>query len=180
MARKARAGVVFLCAVVAGTVFTGCAAIEYHGYPSGMDGVLWRQVASFEDPLSRSIYRPSTDGPTAYLDAIPGARWDGDPSSAAEFAMDQGGIVLYNISSTEGSARVSVFIASGPRPTVPTDDGHAYNGPSQVFTCYDVRVDFRSQPMPSAEREILTECPRPLVDVLPEDAAFASGEVFDG
>lgn len=179
MRRKGRAGAMFLCAIVATTTFTGC-AVEYHGYPSGIDGVLWRQVASFEDPLSQRLYSPPVDGPTAYLDTLPGARWDGDALSAAEFEIEQGGIVLYNISSTDAFAHVSVFIASGPRPAIPTDDGYAYNGPSEVYTCYDVRADFRSQPMPSAKRDILTKCPTPLVELLAEDAAFASGEVFDG
>src|SRR5690606_21489618 len=97
MRRKGRAGAMFLCAIVATTTFTGC-AVEYHGYPSGIDGVLWRQVASFEDPLSQRLYSPPVDGPTAYLDTLPGARWDGDALSAAEFEIEQGGIVLYNIS----------------------------------------------------------------------------------
>lgn len=34
--------------------------------------------------------------------------------------------------------------------------------------------------MPSVDREILAECPELLVRLVADDAAFASGEVFDG
>ena len=43
-------------------VFTGIALAltscdtEYHGNNSEIDGTLWRQIAAFEDPLSRSLY----------------------------------------------------------------------------------------------------------------------------
>lgn len=163
---------------VAGTV-TSCAT-EYHGYNSGIDGVLWRQVASFEDPLSARLYAPGMDGSAAYLETLDAQRWDGRGPSTVDLDVESGGIILYDISSTPRSAEVSVFIASGPRPAVPRDDGGAYSGPSQVYTCYAVEVSFASSVAPSASRVTLDECPQPLVELLPEDAAFASGEVFDG
>lgn len=63
---------------------------------------------------------------------------------------------------------------------MPRDDGAAYNGPSQVYTCYAVETEYDTSTTPSANRVILDECPQPLVELLPKDAAFASGEVFDG
>lgn len=153
----------------------GCGPTEYHGYESGIDGVLWRQVAAFEDPLSFELLQPQVNEPDLYLAALSGSRWDGNTSSAAELDLDTGGIVLYDISSTPSSTDVSIFIASGPRS--PTDDGA---GPSEVYTCYRVEAAFSDDPMPTAGRVLLDSCPDPLVALLAEDAAFASGEVFDG
>ncbi|TFB59979.1 hypothetical protein [Cryobacterium sp. Sr3] len=89
-------------------------------------------------------------------------------------------MVLYDISSTDSAAEVSVFIASGPRPDVLTDDGQHYNGPSQVFTCYRVEAAFSSGAAPSVGRVTFDDCPAARVELMPEGAAFASGEVFDG
>jgi hypothetical protein len=162
-------------------VLTGCRT-EYHGYDSGIDGVLWRQVASFEDPLSWSLYRPAVDDnePSAYVDAIEGLRWDGSDASAAGLDLREGGVVIYDTSVTDSTAELSVFIASGPRPDRVTDKGLNYVGPSTVFTCYGVTAQFEPMALPSVDRAIFVDCPPALVRLLPEDAAFASGEVFDG
>ena len=61
-----------------------------------------------------------------------------------------------------------------------TDEGGKYTGPSTVYTCYGIKTEFRSREEPSADRIIFDDCPPTLVGMLPEDAAFASGEVFDG
>lgn len=154
---------------------------EYHGMYSGIDGVLWRQIAAFEDPLSRDLFRPDTADPAEYLEGLPGSRWDGSNSSAAGLEIgQQGGVVLYAASSTRATAAVSVFIASGDRPDVPTDDGTTYGGPSAIFTCYRIRARFDEFSAPSVTRILLERCPRALVARLPPDAAFASAEVFDG
>jgi hypothetical protein len=71
----------------------GCTT-EYHGYNSGIDGALWRQIAAFEDPLSRSLFSPQTDDPASYLAALEGARWDGSMSTAADIDVTSGGVVL--------------------------------------------------------------------------------------
>ena len=162
-------------------VLTGCRT-EYHGHDSEIDGVLWRQIASFEDPLSRSLYRPAVNDnePPAYLDAIEGLRWDGSEASAAGLDLRKGGVVLYETSSTDTAAELSVFIASGPRPDVATDEGLKHTGPSTVFTCYGIKAEFQPSVLPSVDRIIFDDCPAALVKLLPEDAAFASGEVFDG
>jgi len=153
----------------------GCGPTEYHGYDSGIDGVLWRQVAAFEDPLSFELFEPRVNEPEPYLAALSGMRWDGKASTAAELALDEGGVVLYDLSSTPTSANASVFIASGPRSRA---DDRAH--PSEVYTCYRIETAFTGDPMPSAGRILLDSCPEPLVSLLAEDAAFASGEVFDG
>jgi hypothetical protein len=159
--------------------FTGCNT-EYHGYDSGIDGTLWRQIASFEDPLSLSLYQPSANEPVGYLDSLEGERWSGSVASASDLDLRKGGVVLYDISSTDSAAELSVFIASGPRPDDPTDEGQNYNGPSQVFTCYRMEADFSPGVEPSVGRVTFDACPTALVELLPEDAVFASGEVFDG
>jgi hypothetical protein len=158
---------------------TGCHT-EYHGAESGIDGTLWRQIAAFEDPLSLSLYQSSATQPVGYLELLQGERWSGSVASATNLNLSEGGVVLYDISSTDSSAELSVFIASGPRPDVPTDDGRDYNGPAQVFTCYRVEVNFSPGVEPSAYPVTFDGCPATLVEVLPEGAAFASGEVFDG
>lgn len=161
---------------------SGCRA-EYRGHDSGIDGALWRQVASFEDPLSRQLYDPLeqdvlANDPATYLAVLDGARWDGADSSAEQLDLARGGVVLYDETSTESAAEVSVFIASGPRPEVLTDDGWQYSGPRTVFTCYRVRAEFGHRFV--VERTEFDACPAALVEQLPADAAFASAEVFDG
>ena len=162
-----------------GITLTGCHA-EYHGYDSGIDGTLWRQIASFEDPLSRELYEPSAHEPIGYLGSLLGQHWDGSRASAPGLTLGDGGVVLYDIASSRSVAELSVFITSGPRPSVPTDSGGFYAGPSQVFTCYRIEAKFSPIDAPSVNRVTFKKCPAPLVELVPEDAAFASGEVFDG
>jgi hypothetical protein len=179
VASRAALGVKRSLLTVVVLLLAGCQT-SYDGYDSGIDGVLWRQIAFFEDPLSLTLFQPSVHEPVDYLEALEGARWDGTVSSAAEIDLDEGGIVLYDISSTDSTAALSVFISSGPRPAVPTDEGRNYNGPSAVYTCYEIKAQFKSDAVPVASRKILDGCPEALVDLVPKDAAFASGEVFDG
>lgn len=162
-------------------VLTGCRT-EYHGYNSEIDGVLWKQVASFGDPLSRSLYQPTVDDdePSAYLDALEGVRWDGSEASAAGLNLREGGVAIYDVSSTDSTAELSVLIASGPRPDVATDEGLDHVGPSTVFTSYGITAQFEPMALPAADQIIFDDCPPALVGLLPDDAAFASGEVFDG
>lgn len=168
-----------LCVGVLAMMLAGC-SVEYHGVDSGIDGVRWRQIAAFEDPLSKDLFNPSTDDPAAYLDSLEGTRWDGRAASALDLGLDEGGIVLYEMSSTPYTGQVSVFIASGPPAGKPTDAGSEYAGPSEIYTCYRVTTTFESAAPPSAERTILAECPDALIGQLSADALFASAEVFDG
>ncbi|MCM6763033.1 hypothetical protein NB037_11455 [Rathayibacter sp. ZW T2_19] len=89
----------------------GCGPTEYHGSDSGIDGVLWRRIAAFEDPLSSELFEPRVTEPAPYLAALSGRRWDGEASTAAELDLAAGGVVLYDLSSTPTSANASVFIA---------------------------------------------------------------------
>lgn len=156
-------------------LLSGCGPTRYEGYESGIDDVLARQIMAFEDPLSSQLHQPQVDEPEPYLAALSGMRWDGKASTASDLDLSAGGVVLYDISSTPFSTDVSVFIASGPRS--PVVDGAS---PSEVYTCYRVEAEFTRDPMPSTGRALLDGCPEPLVALLPEDAAFASGDVFDG
>lgn len=161
--------------LVGAASLSGCGPIEYHGYDSGIDGVLWRQIASFEDPVN--FYEPSTRVPTTYLAELGVDRWDGSLSALPD--LSDGAIVLYDVSTSASGAEFSVFISSGPRPDVPTDAGHDYAGPRLIYTCYGVAADLSSA-RPVVDRTIFTGCPPALVNLLPEDSAFASGDVFDG
>ena len=119
----------------------------------------------------------STREPTTYLAELGGDRWDGSVSTLPD--LSDGAIVLYDVSLTASDADFSVFISSGPRPDVPTDAGDDYAGPSQVYTCYGIAADFGSADL-AVDRTIYAECPPELVNLLPKDSAFASGDVFDG
>ena len=153
---------------------------EYHGPYSDIDGVLWRQIAGFKDPLSSSLYQSSEDDPKALVDSLPGTPWDGTPESAERLNIADGGVVMYDVSSTGHEADFSVFISSGPRADQIEASETTYTGPSAVFTCYTLHVYSTADATLSIDRVILDECPSALVDTMPDDAAFASGEVFDG
>jgi hypothetical protein len=161
--------------IVAAGSLSGCSAIEYHGYDSGIDGTLWRQIAAFEDPVN--FYDMSMREPLTYLAELGVTQWDGSTSTVPD--LSEGTILLYDVSTTEITADFSVFISSGHRPSVQTDDGHDYVGRSEVYTCYGLHANF-STTMPTVERTISTTCSAVLVKKLPSDAAFASGDVFDG
>jgi hypothetical protein len=194
--RRRQVGILALSAIFAASV-VGCAT-EYHGYDSGIDGVLWRQIAAFEDPLLASIYEPlhetvgipnttdpeshpaAVDTPAEYLAGIDKPRWDGTARSLPQLEIEKGGVILYDVASRDSTAMFSLFIASGPRPNVPTDEGRDYSGPSEVYTCYSIKVDFGMTATRVPDRTAFTECPSELVGLLAEDAAFASAEVFEG
>jgi hypothetical protein len=167
------------CAALATVALTGCTT-EYHGPHSDIDGVLWRQVASFEDPLFPVFTDGPPGGPSRYIEGVGGERWDGSAASVARLDVQDGAAVIYDVAVTEATLDFSVFISSGPRPDVTTDQGTGYSGPSAVFTCYEVHGDFVADLSPTIGRTVLDECPAALVEPLPDDAAFASAEVFDG
>ena len=153
---------------------------EYHGPYSDIDDVLWRQIASFEDPFTSSLYQSSEDDPNALVDSLPGTSWDGTSESAERTNITDGGVVIYDVSSMSHETELSVFIASGPRADQLTGSENTYTGPSAVFTCYTLHVSANGGATLAINRVLLDECPSELVDTMPDDAAFASGEVFDG
>jgi hypothetical protein len=177
---------------------TGCAATEYHGHDSGIDGELWRRVASFEDPLLTAVYAPlddtithrhriapdlyppPEDDPAVYLARIDAPHWDGAKNAISSLGLDDGGAILYDVTTTASTTRFSVFITSGPRSQGPTDEGRPYSGPGEVYTCYSYVIRFSSGETADSERTVFDECPLALVSTLADDAVFASAEVFDG
>ncbi|QHC69695.1 hypothetical protein [Rathayibacter sp. VKM Ac-2801] len=184
-------------AAVASIASLSACATEYHGHDSGIDGRLWRQMAAVEDPLSASVHEsldetigilhgldpeahpPPLEDPTTYLSGIAVPRWNGEAESVDPSIFADGGVVLYDEDVTDGEARFSLFLASGPIPGE-ADDGGWFSGPSEVYTCYGLVVDFRAETPPGPERTAFEDCPAELVSVLRSDAAFASAEVFDG
>jgi len=153
---------------------------EYHGPYSDIDGVLWKQIASFEATFSSSVYQSIEDDPNALVDSLPGTSWDGSSESAESMNIADGGVVVYDLSPSGREVAFSVFISSGPRAEQIEGRERPYTGPSAVFTCYTLHVVPNAGGTLSTGRVILDECPVALVDMMPDDAAFASGEVFDG
>jgi len=142
-----------------------------------IDGHLWRQVAALEDPLWTEIYDTSAIEPEAYVRSLGGKHWDGI-TDAANLAVDDGTVIIHDVTLLDDSAEFSVFISSGPRPNVATDDGDVYEGPSQVYTCFRVHVTAASDADPRLLDD--EDCPKELLATMPRDAAFAEDSVFDG
>jgi len=163
-----------MLAIVA--LLAGCRT-EYRGMDPDIDGHLWRQVAALEDPLWGAIYDNSAIDPEAYVKSLGGAYWNG-VTDARTLAVDDGAVVIYNVTYFSDSAEFSVFISSGPRPNVAADDGTEYNGPSQVYTCFRVHVAAAADPDPLLLDD--EECAKELLEKMPSDAAFAEDSVFDG
>jgi hypothetical protein len=158
----------------------GACSTEYHGPYSDIDGVLWRQVASFEDPFTSSVYQSWEDDPNALVESLPGTSWDGTSESAGRMNVADGGVVIYDVSSARHQADFSVFISSGLRAGQFMGAHETYTGPSAVFTCYKMHVYSNADATLAIDRIILDRCPSALVEAMPDDAAFASGDVFDG
>ena len=157
-------------------LLAGCRT-EYRGMDADIDGHLWRQVAAVEDPLWGKIYDTSAVDPEEYVRSLGGAHWDGS-SNAGELAVDEGAVVIHDVTLLNDWAEFSVFISSGPRPNVASDEGTEYTGPSQVYTCFRVHVTAAADPDP----QLLDDepCPKELLANMPGDAAFAEDSVFDG
>ncbi|WP_172592301.1 hypothetical protein [Subtercola boreus] len=156
---------------------SGCSATEYRGGNSGIDGALWRQIKSFDGPSDVAAGTPA-----GYLNSFDGQRWDGTDMTLPN--LNGGGAVLYAVTMTDVTASYSLFVASGPRPDAAAEGNQASLGPSQVYTCSSEQITFGSatsgSPTFSTRNIELDECPARLVGLLPEDAAFASSEVFQG
>jgi hypothetical protein len=88
--------------------------------------------------------------------------------------------VIYDFSRDSQNVNFSVFISSGPRPNVLTDEGTHYSGPNAVFTCFGWHASFDGNGDFDGERVDDRACSPELVAQLPPDAAFAEIELFDG
>lgn len=162
---------------------------------SGVDGVLWRQVAEHLDPIKSFIYNghigyQSDDVPDmpvdTYLYLLPATKWDRTIDPKASW-VESGGAIIHDIERSETQLSFEVFVGSGPRPAdVPTDDGFAYFGPPTVYTCFgwvvgvvDGMISRDPYNVPG-EGESREACDPELVALLPDDAAFAEIDSFNG
>lgn len=159
---------------------------------SGVDGYLWRQVAEHLDPVKHALYNGGElyDAPpitvAAYLALIPATRWDGT-SAPEDLGLLPGGAVLHNLERSDDQLSFDVFVSSGPRPDVTSNDGWlGYFGPHSVYTCFGWTVDVtdgmisRDPYNVPGSGEPYTTCDTTLVATLADDAGFAPIDAFNG
>lgn len=117
------------------------------------DGVLWRQVAAFTDPLGKALNDAIGTERSAFVTSLnddsgtlPGRYWSG-VSNPANLSLDSGGLVLFDSQDNSSAVMFDVLISSGPRnpDADPLADSSAYSGPSAVYTCFVVTVEFDTQ-----------------------------------
>lgn len=153
-------------------------------YESGIDGTLWRLIASVADPVHAMLNPASSLTPTAesLFDALPATEWTGEPTQLPD--LDEAAAVVYDVRSVGDETEFSLFFSSGLRPDVPTDSGGEYSGPGSVFTCSGHRVRFGEYAIVEHETLFVAtapdDCPTELVDAMPGDVAFAELAVFSG
>ena len=154
----------------------------YRGVESGIDGVLWRQVASVEDPLSGR--QGITGGTSAqeYFSMMGIVRWDDAASPVPD--LGQPVIVASDVVESDRRVTFAAFLSSGMRLDVPTDRGQPYSGPDSVFTCYVLTVTFGTYGVDHIERSsesaVPEDCPAELVAAMPGVTSYAEPGVFDG
>ena len=161
-------------------------------YDTGIDGVLWRRVAEYLDPIKSFTYNgyepyDAPDMPVGtYLDLVPAIKWDRMRDPEASW-FESGGAVIHDIERTETQLSFDVFVSSGPRPAdVPTDDGYPYFGPGTVYTCFGFVVQVENEAISRdpyedfTAREARASCDPQLVALLADDAAFAEIDSFNG
>lgn len=142
-----------------------------------VDGVLWRQVAAFEDPFMSAVHDRSDLTLDAYVARLASSaqQWDGTDAGAAQLDLGHGGVAMYDVSISADAATLSMFVSSGPRR-----GGYTY-GPDELYTCARFTVNADTAPFGGGvNRDALEECPDALVAVLGDGAAFARVSVFDG
>ncbi len=172
-------GILVLLPVLIGGVYLWARHQYQNPYPE-VDGVLWRQVASVEDPLDASLYRTDAPSIPAYVDALNGVRWDGTPDGADAIDLSHPTLVVHDVEETPETVSFRVFISSGTR-VAPSGEGFRWPGePEAFFTCYDVEVSFPSSGAPSVGRDRNVPCPAPLTDRMPSGAVYMKPSTFDG
>lgn len=176
-----RGTALLLGGIAVALALAGCRT-EYRGTDSGIDGVLWRQVASVEDPFTASVVRALAPDAETFFAQLPGERWD--EASAHAFELDEPTAVVYDTAADEAAASFRVFFSSGVRADVATDAGGPYAGPDSVFTCYGWTVRFGPYAVEEAEQDWSSttweDCPEELVAAMPGTTAYAEPEVFGG
>ena len=140
-----------------------------------VDGELWRQAMAHEKV--GALLDVSQRETETVLTGLRDAAWDRTEQTPPD--VREGAMVVYDLHIAEPTATFSVFLSSGPRPDLPRDGGGLSNGPSEVYTCWDVTATFGRTPA-TTTRELRAECPPALVEQLSDDAAFVGRDAFDG
>jgi hypothetical protein len=162
-----REAIVVAVLVTAGACLTGCGPA--FDSPSGMDSVLWNQVAAREDPFWHELLQ--AEDVESYVAGLAG------PSGRD---ASDGILAVTDVRSDGALLSFSVFISSGERRSAPSDNGNPYTGPGQIYTCFGVRADLSDPASLAIERDLDAGCPDYLVRAMPSDAVFVPDDVFDG
>lgn len=158
----------------------GCAPATY-------DGVLWRQVAAFKDPLGNALNSATGTERSSFVEglrsdgaALPGHYWDGI-SDPANLGLDSGGLVFSNIREGASDVKFNALISSGLRNSAadPFADSKPYTGPSAIYTCFTVAVESTPRAVTSWTY-VNGDCESKLVATLSDEARFYPVTEFNG
>ncbi len=171
-------GVLVLVPVLFGGVYLW-ARHQYQNPYTEVDGVLWRQVASVEDPFDAALHSNGASISTV-VDALRELRWDGTSRGADAIDLSQPTLLVHDVEESTDTVDMSVFISSGAR-VGPSDDGFRWPWePDAFFTCYDVEVSMLASATPRVTRWRNGPCPDLLVERLPSGAVYMLPSTFDG
>lgn len=158
----------------------GCAATTY-------DGVLWRQVADFKDPLGNALNSAEGTSRSTFVEGVktdagtlPGHYWDGI-ARPADLGLGQGGAAYSNIQESENGLEVDGLISSGARNSDDDDlhDSQPDYGPSMIYTCFTIALEAPSETI-TGWTYLQDECDADLVRTLGGEARFYPVEEFHG
>lgn len=160
--------------------FAGCA-------PQEVDGTLWRQVAAFKDPFGRSLVNAVEGTAVGHLaqgiregTALAGDFWGGDESSLESISLKKGGLLIHNLDEHTHGISFDVLISSGRRDVEADSLGSPagpYFGPNSIFTCFQIAVEFDTQPSWAWAD---TDCDHALTGKLDPGAQQVAINEFDG
>ena len=159
--------------------------------PRDIDGVLWRQVAAYKDPLMEHLFE--SEGITALdleRDLVEDSElwgallWNGS-SDAQYLDLAEGGSAVWNFESSADALSFSMMISSGPRDpasdALARRDHDTWPAPAAMFTCFDVDFEvvdgYLAEPWRSEEEK---QCPEELIDTLVPGAVYQPITTFDG
>ncbi|MET4637692.1 hypothetical protein [Mycetocola sp. 2940] len=161
------------------TALSGCAS-------QGVDGVLWRQVAAFKDPFSRSLVNTLEITPVEDLaggirdgSLLAGVYWDGE-ARLDSIALEDGGLVIHDLKERTGGLSFDVLLSSGPRDAAADNSAGSkglYFGPPSVYACSELTIDFEPRPRWGWTDQ---DCERALTERLAPGGQVVSINEFDG